>query len=289
MAALSKSHLLYVYPWMPYPRRIIIYLREKKISSNLVTIVSVSDPQDGDTAAHGYPPRPLGSLPILAIPKSAVEVESKPKEDDANGNYIFLGQSLAIIDYLEELCDSGKHGFPKSTYSMRGGPGVLDCARHNELLALGNEVLPTWNPVRLFGSSLGSVKIPEAARESVRWTYRHLAGVERILATSPRAKDFDSLRDEENGHPTIAEIILYQFLEFTDEVYGVDVTKGNTVDKAKDVYGREVTVGYPALKAFYQAFKTRSSAQLSSEDGTRPVQKIQEAGRTWWEGSGVDM
>lgn len=289
MTTIMKPHLLYVYPWMPYPRRIMIYLREKRISSKLVTIVPVTDPQQGDVAAHGFPPRPTGSLPILAIPKSLVDAEPKSRQIRTTGEYLFLGQSLAIIDYLEALCDSGTWGFPKPTYSMRGGSDILDQARHNELLALANEALPTWNPVRLFGSALGPLKIPEAARESLRWTYRHLAAVERALAASPRAHDFDSLRDEQNGQPTIAEIILYQFLEFTDEVYGVDVTKGNTVDKATDVYGREVIVAYPTLRAFYQAFKTRPSAQLSLEDGTKPSKEIQKGGRTWWWDSGVEV
>jgi glutathione S-transferase len=61
-------YLLYVYPWIPFPRRIIIYLREKGIPSSLVKVVPVSDPQNGNAAPTEYPPRPSGSLPILVIP-----------------------------------------------------------------------------------------------------------------------------------------------------------------------------------------------------------------------------
>ena len=78
---ISFPLLLYAYPWMPYPRRVIIYLREKGIDSRMVNVIHVSDPQDGNAAPLGYPPRPAGSLPILALPS---------KGDDGTVSYTHI-------------------------------------------------------------------------------------------------------------------------------------------------------------------------------------------------------
>jgi hypothetical protein len=112
-------YLLYAYPWMPFPRRVIIYIREKSILPSLVTVVPVSDPQLGDAAPAGFPPRPKGSLPILVIPHP---------ENESNAQPTYIRQSVAIMNYLDELCDAGANGFPKSQCSMRG-PDVLSRAR----------------------------------------------------------------------------------------------------------------------------------------------------------------
>ncbi|KAF2095669.1 hypothetical protein NA57DRAFT_79382 [Rhizodiscina lignyota] len=284
-----RPHLLYVYPWMPYPRRVIIYLREKRIPSRLVTIVRVSDPQHGDTAAPGFPPRPKGSLPILAIPNellcpNATTRPSSPAAEDANG-YEHVSQSLAIVAYLEGLCTAGAYGFPQSR-PMRplAAADPLTRARYEESLRLADELLPTWNPVRLFGTGLGPLKLPSAAYESLRWTHRQLAAVEAQLSRS--GQYWESLKDEETA-VTIADVVLYQFCEFTKEVYGVDVTTGG-IDKEKDVYGRDAVKGYPNLRAFYEAFGERGSAQLYEEKGEVATQRVKEGGRTWWEGCGLD-
>jgi glutathione S-transferase len=64
--------LLYAYPWMPYPRRVIIYLREKGIPDSLVKVAVVADPQDRNQVLdRSLPPIPSGSLPILAISSEA--------------------------------------------------------------------------------------------------------------------------------------------------------------------------------------------------------------------------
>lgn len=235
----------------------IIYLHERRIQSELVTIVPVADPQLGDTAASGLPPRPKGSLAILAVPMELLSANSSQvlgaAQDDASG-YVYLGESLAILNYLEDPCEKGLHGFP-SISSMRGGRDPLSRARHEELLHLSNDLLTCWNSVRLFGIGLGSLKDPAAARESLRWTHRGLAAIETFL--TPQKRDFEELEDQEEN-VTIAEVVLYQFCEFAQEVYGYDVTKGG-IDKEKDVYGREAVRVYPHLWKFYQAFKMRGA------------------------------
>lgn len=96
----TQPWLFYSYPWMPYPRRIQLYLREKQIPSTSVIIVRVTDPQNGnrvvDSQAETYPPRPEGSPPILAIPT-----------DQEDSPWIFVRQSMATINFLETVTSPG--------------------------------------------------------------------------------------------------------------------------------------------------------------------------------------
>jgi glutathione S-transferase len=259
---ITVPFLLYVYPWMPFPRRVVIYLRERGISSSLVTVVRVSDPQDGNAVAKGFPPRPVGSLPILAIPSG-------------DEQYIYVRQSLAIMNYLDELCESGSEGFPRAKYSMRG-TDTLSRARVTELLALADELTTAWNPVRTFGTEAGTLRIPEASQEMMRWVRRVLLTIESWFEDS----DCSSLRDKGTRGPNMAEIVLYQFLEFTNDCYGKDMTAGSG-DTLVDVYKREVVDQFPKLAEFYKAFKTRPSAIRNEADGEVPSSQVLKAMQTW--------
>ncbi|KAF9768129.1 hypothetical protein IL306_014603 [Fusarium sp. DS 682] len=263
----TKPWLLYVYPWMPFPRRVIIYLREKQIPSSLVTIVPVSDPQLGDAAPKAFPPRPSGSLPILAI----------PNHDSGSESYTYIRQSLAIMNYLDELCDSGEHGFPKSAYSMRG-EDALGRARVTELMCLADELTIAWNPVRTFGTGAGTLSLPEASKEMLRWLQRTLTTIEDWF----QDKDFSELRQGGARGPNMAEIVLYQFLEFAKDCYGKDMTKGFG-QKGLDVYGRKETSDeFPKLAEFYEAFKTRMSAIRDEAAGEVAGEKALKAMQTWY-------
>src|SRR3954453_8230053 len=121
--------LPYTYPWMPYPRRVIIYLREKGIPSSLVKVVSCHCTQLGDSVPSEYPPKPAGSLPMLAIP---------PRAYYYNQSYTYIRQSNAIMSFLDELCEEGSHEFHLSKGSMRR-TDPLSRARDMELLALADE------------------------------------------------------------------------------------------------------------------------------------------------------
>ena len=130
--------LLYAYPWMPYPRRVIIFLREKGIPESLVKVARVADPQDGNEVVDSsLPARPAGSLPILAIPSMASEKTS-------NGNqWVHLRQSMSIINYLEELCNNGEYGF-SSPHGSLVGTDALARARIGEILSLAEECTTAW-------------------------------------------------------------------------------------------------------------------------------------------------
>ncbi|KAJ6007940.1 hypothetical protein N7540_011916 [Penicillium herquei] len=86
----SKPWLLYAYPWQPYSRQLIIYLREGASPFALVTIVPVSDVQFGDKAPDNFLPRPSGSLPILMIPPGNAITPNEP---------IYIKQAIAIMDF----------------------------------------------------------------------------------------------------------------------------------------------------------------------------------------------
>ena len=251
---------------MPFPRRVTIYLREKIIDSSLVDIVQVSDPQAGNAAHPGYPPRPAGSLPILVI---------SSKDDSGSVSYTHIRQSLAIMNFLEEICDAGMYGFPKSKYSMHG-TDVLDRARNSEVLSLADECTVAWNPVRMFGTGAGSMPLPEASKEMIRWVHRPLATIEGWW----KDRDFPHLREGSETGPSIAEIVLYQFLEFVKDCYLKDMTKGSG-EIVKDVYGREVVEKYEKLAEFYVAFRARESTQRDESKGEIPGKDTLKAMSTW--------
>jgi len=252
---------------MPYPRRVIIYLREKGIPSSLITVVPVSDPQLGNTVDPKYPPKPSGSLPILAI-----------QNDDSGNNFTYIRQSLAIMNYIDELCDGGLEGFPLSSHSMRGA-NILERARVTGVLGLADECMTLWNPVRTFGTGVGSMPIPAASKEMLRWVRRSLMAIESCWKDRT---DISSLRQGGDGRVNMGDIVLYQFLEFTVDCYGVDMTHGSG-EIVKDVYGREVREEFPKLSEFYGTFKTRDSVVRDVLAGEVPSPQVLEKMKTWLE------
>lgn len=90
----------------------------------------------------------------------------------------------------------------------------------------------------------------------MRWVHRPLATIESWW----KDLDFSFLQKGHDGRVTIAAIVLYQFLEFTKDCYGVDMTQASG-QTAKDVCGRDAVEQYPKLRELYTAFKTRDSAK----------------------------
>lgn len=257
--------LLYAYPWMPYPRRPIIFLREKKIPQSLVRVVRVSVDQDGNQIVDSsFPPRPAGSLPILAIPYA-----------DDKEKWTHIRQSMAVINFLEDLCETKQYGFSSPTGPLMPND-ALARARETEILTLAEELLTGWNSVRMFGTGAGTMSFPEGAKEMLRWERRALLNVERYLAE--RAQPLQKERPA-----TIAEIVLYQFLEFTKDCYGVDMTIGSG-KLVQDPYGKEVQEKFPTLRAFYLAFAERESAKRHADAGETPGPGLAKAMSTWADG-----
>ena len=130
--------LLYAYPWMPYPRRVIIYLREKGISESLVKVAHVSDPQAGNEVIDSkLPPKPAGSLPILAMPSQAKGSNGETSE------WIYMRQSMAIINFLRDMCNAGEYTFSAAHGSLLGNDPLLR-ARTADILALAEDCTIAW-------------------------------------------------------------------------------------------------------------------------------------------------
>ena len=277
-------YLLYVYPWMPFPRRVLIYLRERQIPDSLVHIVCVSDPQSGSKAPKGYPPTPKGSLPILAIPPSDATTNTIPATLD---NWTLLGQSVPIITYLDTRCSTA--------YNMQTEhpEDALAVAKNMGYQSSASDAMATWNAVRMFGSrASASPSIPIAASESLKWVHREIAVVEKYLdPASGSDKDYGGyaarLGPGSKAGPSYGDILLYSFLDLVDDVYERfdDLTLGKG-GEGKDPYGREVEKYgyYPNVREFYKLFQARESVRRDEKLGEGVPQKVKEMARTWTEG-----
>lgn len=267
----TKPWLLYAYPWMPFPRRVIIYLREKGIPESQIKIACVRDPMFGnDLVDTSLPPRPAGSLPILAI--------SSQGEDADEKSYIYIRQANAIMYFLEELCNDFQYGFTRPHGSFLGKT-PLERARIAEVMCLAEELMVSWNPVRTFGTAAGPVSIPEASKEMLRWVRRALMTVERFF----KDRDMSLLQAGKFLHVNMADIVLYNFLEFVDDCYGVDMTLASG-ELVTDVYGRQVKEEFPKLVEFYRTFKTRKSAKRDGERGEVAPEYAKDMMSKWADG-----
>lgn len=118
---------LYNFPYGPYPQRVTIYIAEKGLGG--IELVSLEPPGVG----ANWPPTviqklsPSGSLPLLV-------------DDDGT----VVGQSLAILEYLEETRDA-----PNML-----GKTARDRARTREIVATIDEALTYFALWARFGSRL---------------------------------------------------------------------------------------------------------------------------------------
>ena len=135
--------------------------------------------------------------------------------------------------------------------------------------------------MRTFGTNAGTMSFPQGSKEMLRWVRRSLMAIETALSESGR--DMALLSKDVFGHVTIADVVLYQFLEFTKDCYGVDMTVGSG-EMVRDVYGREVVEEFPMLREFYAAFKMRGSAVRFAEKGEVASQTVLKNMQTWAEG-----
>jgi hypothetical protein len=122
---------------------------------------------------------------------------------------------------------------------------------------------------------------PQGSKEMLRWIRRPLKVIDNWWQEDDR--DMSLLRKGSDDHVTIADVVLYQFLEFTKDCYGVDMTKGSGA-KVSDVYGRDILEHFPKLEGFYEAFSTRDSAKRCPNAGEVPGEKPAKAMQTWAEG-----
>lgn len=183
---------LYDLPWGPYPMRVTIYLREKGLEGD-VEIIKL-EPSD-DKKTNWLPDylkglSPVGSLPIFV-------------DDDGQA----VGQSLAILEYLEET---------------KKGPDLLGAtpaarARTREAVSVFDEALTFFGVWTRHGSNVykGSLRESQEAAEigAERYGQKLRLGERMIGEHAFVAGD----------NPTIADCVAMATLQFAAEFYSVQI------------------------------------------------------------------
>lgn len=180
---------LYNFSWGPYPRRLTIYLAEKKITD--LPLLEVEFPHQPDLWPPGFLKalNPAHSLPVLDL------------GDDRS-----IGQSIAILEYLEEVHPASNMmgDSAKARAQTRAMVGVLDeatsffglWARHGSAANAGRH----------------AASIETAAIGAERYSSK-LRVVEAMMAGPFLA----------GTKVTIADCIGMALLEFTGDFYGVPI------------------------------------------------------------------
>lgn len=201
---------LYDFPWGPYPLRITIYLAEKGLTG--IDVIPLEPPID----KKDWPPpflkalTPAGSLPVLVVDDGTV-----------------VGQSLAILEYLEET-QRGPNMLG-STAAMR--------ARTRELVAVFDEAIAFFGLWSRHGSRLNKSIIkesPDAASIGAERYAQKLRIAERMMSESGFLNGEDV---------TVADCVAMATLQFTREFYGVPIP-----------------ADCPKLASWYERFAKRPSA-----------------------------
>ncbi|KEF60744.1 uncharacterized protein A1O9_02305, partial [Exophiala aquamarina CBS 119918] len=129
---------LYIIPGELYPRRVTIYLAEKCLSPNdlQVQITAVSTTLTLQMAAPGKPP---GTGQTLAL-----------------GDGTFIHQSIAILEYLEDMCDRNIDSPEIAQPSMRGTT-LRERATTREMMQLADEATSLFSLACHKGSGMFSM------------------------------------------------------------------------------------------------------------------------------------
>ena len=295
---MSPPHLLYVYTWSPFNRRVILYLRERQIPSSHVRVLPVASPHDR-SAPDGFPTPPPGSLPILAIPPESTVEGNIPSTLDG---WKILHQSVPIMNFLESrfhALESWK-SLPQPTYSMyaENMNDMFDVSNSIGYQSAVEATQSTWNAVRAFGSGLGAVQHAAAARDSLGWCLREFEAVENYLdPKTGLSADYGGykarLAKGSKAGPMFGDILLFTFLELVDDAYkrfdemtlGLKNKEGKKV-AIKDPFGREkASLGdCPNVREFYKLYRARDIASRNIELGENVPEPVQKLASTWIDG-----
>ncbi|RYP83570.1 hypothetical protein DL769_001324 [Monosporascus sp. CRB-8-3] len=202
-----------------YPRRVLIYLHEKGlIESPHLKITPVTISAAGQIEAPGKPP---GSVPILKLP---------------NGS--FVKQSVAILDYFEDICDNLQEDWHRelaglSRKNMRGNTAE-ERAHTRAVLGLADEA--------------SSLFRAEGSRLAIEWCKRDLRVLDAYYEGDKRLENSGV-----DATTTIVDCALFPFLQYSKEMHAVDLL---------------VEPELLNLKNFYENFKERESAKIA--EGLHP-------------------
>ncbi|KEF54738.1 uncharacterized protein A1O9_09180 [Exophiala aquamarina CBS 119918] len=229
---------LFVFHGGPAPRRVVIYLAERKFPQDFIEIIPCTISAPGAPAEA--PGKPAGSVPVL--------------HDESTG--FILRESLAIMEYLEDLAEAQglptmRGSTPEARAKMREMLGLVDA------LTVDIEYAPVFG-CKLFASVVGGESEQSAA--AVRWLLgRAHQSISRIAeyaapaGRTPSLAKFDGDSHDAEARVSTADCALFAVLQYAENMFGWDLTER-----------------YPRLKQFYDAFQRRASAAVP--DGTWPAQ-----------------
>lgn len=229
-----------------------IYLSEKGLlsSPNITTTLVKPNNLSGAMEALGKPP---GTVPILSL---------------GDGRYI--KQSLAILEYFEDICDEyqmkrGKKEESENNWleqanleSLRGGT-ALERARMREIVGLVEEATTFFVIAAHKGTAVFTgveEQNPITSRLALESCKMNLQKVEEYYLEREERKG-----DKRRDHVTLADIVLFCLLQFAKEHFGVDL-----IDALE------------SLRTFYEWFEKRESARI--EEGFYPVE-FRSLAQTW--------
>lgn len=220
---------LYIIPGGLYPRRVLIYLAEKRLlDSPFLTITPVTTTFTLKMTAPGKPP---GSVPILEL-----------------GDRTFIKQSIPIIEYFEDLCEGVQSSPPYNPSSNREigagqqellssaaetmrGRTAEEKARTREILGLADEATTHFSFACHKGSamfSLMEVQSPAAAKFAMASCRNTMALIEEYYKDDYRFKE-DTNNGSDGGQysATVADCVLFSLLQFAEVMYGVELVQGH--------------------------------------------------------------
>lgn len=178
---------LYNFNWGPYPRRIAIYLTEKEITD--IERVEVEFPHRPELWPDGFLQKlnPAHSLPVLDT-----------------GRGLLIGQSLAILEYLEER-------YPAPDLL---GSTSEDRAITREFTSIFDEATAFFGLWARQGSSVNADRHRQDATAAAFGAERYASK----LRVAEAKQDGPFLC---GSTPTMADCVAAALLEFTSQFYGV--------------------------------------------------------------------
>jgi len=243
----EMAYELFNLPGGLYPRRVVIYLTEKKLLPHpLIKITPVKQSGLQNTA----PGKPPGTVPILAL-----------------GDGRFIKQSIAIIEFFEDICDAAsldklnkvdRKIAEASGPSMRGGETAAERARMREILVLADEATTHFGVACHKGSALMALLERQDATSSkfaMESCKKVLGLIEAYYQEDQLVSSMDSA--ERKSGVTIADCVLFSLLQFAKEFYCLDLAEG-----------------LPCLTRFYDEFTKRDSAKIGDKFYTEELKVL---------------
>jgi glutathione S-transferase len=236
---------LWIWPTGLFPRRIVYYLRAKRLTLSILTNhnihlipVILSKDYTQLLSLPGFEARPENcSLPIMRVE------HGNTKED-----VLWIRESIAIMEYLEEVFTE------KDGYADLRGSTIQQRARTRDAMSLLGEAI-VWsvvgmvhsNPATLSWSGLAKEGMSDSAAGHADGKMKMLLG--KLEGWVDEREGCVSLSGK-GGDTTIVDVLVMAHVEYIKEVYGVDWVRGHEALTAwcEKVRREEWVIGREDLK-----------------------------------------